>query len=77
MEINASGTSTPDHSAPIFRLQNLSDVFIHHCRAMGAGLFLHFEGSKHNFQHHLTLIGNVIAPEQIKFVEIPITAGHL
>jgi hypothetical protein len=77
VEINASGTSTPDHSAPIFRLQNLSDICIHHCRAMGAGLFLHFEGSKHNFQYHLTLTGNVIAPEQIKFVEIPITAGHL
>jgi polygalacturonase len=77
VEINASGTSTPDQSAPIFRLQNLSDVCIHHCRTMGAGPFLHFEGSKHNFQHHLTLTGNVVTPEQIKFVEIPIPLGHL
>jgi polygalacturonase len=60
----------------IARKQNLSDVCIHHCRAMGAGPFLHFEGSKHNFQHHLTLTGNVVTPEQIKFVDTTDTAGH-
>jgi polygalacturonase len=77
VEINASGTSTPDQSAPIFRLQNLSDVCIHQCRAIGASSFLHFEGSKHNFEHHLTLTGNVVSPEQIKFVDINDTAGNL
>jgi hypothetical protein len=69
VEINASGTPTPDSSAPVFRMQNLSDVCIHHCRAMGAGLFLRFEGSKHAFEQHLTLTGSAIAPEQIQFVE--------
>ena len=75
VEILASGTSTPDHSAPIFRMQNLSDVYIHHCRAMGAGLFLHFEGSKDNFTQHLTMTGNVVTPEQITFVDRTDTAG--
>jgi len=77
VEICASGTTTPDHSAPIFHMQNLSDVYIHQCRAVGADQFLHFEGSQHSFQHQLTMTSNVVTPEQIKFVDITDTSGHL
>jgi len=77
VEIFASGTSTPDHAAPIISMQNLSDVNVHHCRAVGAGLFLRFEGNKHNFTQDLTLTDNVVTPEQIEFVDITGAEGHL
>ena len=63
VEISASGSSTPPENEPVFRMQNLSQVFIHHCRAAGAGPFLHFEGD----QGDLHLTDNIIAPGQIRF----------
>ena len=76
IEISTSGTSTPDPTAPIFRMRNLADVFIHHCRAAGASLFLHFEGSQHNFEHHLTLRDNIATPDQIIFVDTTGPTSH-
>ncbi len=63
VEINACGTFTPAENQPIFRMQNISNAFFHHCRAVGDGLFLQFEGEKNN----LRLADNFIAPEQIQY----------